>query len=86
MARFPIEARRERVIRAFERFAVRLVREGNHIGKSEVEGVIYEPTCVGHSRCLRHRLAMPHLKKSPAGVILTMSSVAGRFGYANRSP
>lgn len=32
------------------------------------------------------RLAIPHLKKSDAGVIITMSSVAGRFGYANRSP
>ena len=32
------------------------------------------------------RLAIPHLKKSSAGVIITMSSVAGRFGYANRSP
>lgn len=32
------------------------------------------------------RLAVPHLKKSAAGVIINMSSVAGRFGYANRSP
>src|SRR3954468_1580508 len=32
------------------------------------------------------RLAIPHLKKSSAGVIINMSSVAGRFGYANRSP
>jgi NAD(P)-dependent dehydrogenase (short-subunit alcohol dehydrogenase family) len=32
------------------------------------------------------RLAIPHLKKSNAGVIINMSSVAGRFGYANRSP
>jgi NAD(P)-dependent dehydrogenase (short-subunit alcohol dehydrogenase family) len=32
------------------------------------------------------RLAIPHLKKSPAGVIIIISSVAGRFGYANRSP
>jgi NAD(P)-dependent dehydrogenase (short-subunit alcohol dehydrogenase family) len=32
------------------------------------------------------RLAIPHLKKSPAGVIITMSSMAGRFGYENRSP
>jgi NAD(P)-dependent dehydrogenase (short-subunit alcohol dehydrogenase family) len=32
------------------------------------------------------RLAIPHLKKSPAGVIIIMSSFAGRFGYANRSP
>jgi len=32
------------------------------------------------------RLAIPHLKKSKAGVIINMSSVAGRFGYANRSP
>ena len=32
------------------------------------------------------RLSIPHLKKSSAGVIINMSSVAGRFGYANRSP
>jgi len=32
------------------------------------------------------RMAIPHLKKSRAGVIINMSSVAGRFGYANRSP
>lgn len=32
------------------------------------------------------RLAIPHLKKSTSGVIINMSSVAGRFGYANRSP
>lgn len=31
------------------------------------------------------RPAIPHLKKSAAGVIINMSSVAGRFGYANRS-
>lgn len=29
--------------------------------------------------------AIPHLKQSAAGVIINMSSVAGRFGYANRS-
>ncbi len=32
------------------------------------------------------RVAIPHLKKSKAGVIINMSSVAGRFGYGNRSP
>jgi NAD(P)-dependent dehydrogenase (short-subunit alcohol dehydrogenase family) len=32
------------------------------------------------------RLAIPHLKKSGAGAIINTSSVAGRFGYANRSP
>ena len=32
------------------------------------------------------RCAIPHLKKSPAGVIINMSSVAGRMGYPNRSP
>ena len=32
------------------------------------------------------RLAIPHLKQSPAGVIINMSSVAGRFGFPNRSP
>jgi NAD(P)-dependent dehydrogenase (short-subunit alcohol dehydrogenase family) len=32
------------------------------------------------------RLAIPHLKRSPAGVVIIMSSAAGRFGYPNRSP
>jgi NAD(P)-dependent dehydrogenase (short-subunit alcohol dehydrogenase family) len=32
------------------------------------------------------RSAIPFLKKSSAGVILNMSSLAGRFGYENRSP
>lgn len=32
------------------------------------------------------RLAIPYLKRSDAGVILTMSSVGGRFGYRERSP
>jgi NAD(P)-dependent dehydrogenase (short-subunit alcohol dehydrogenase family) len=32
------------------------------------------------------RLVIPYLKKSPAGVIINMSSLAGRFGYENRSP
>lgn len=32
------------------------------------------------------RLAIPHPKKSSAGVIINMSSIADRFGYANRSP
>lgn len=31
------------------------------------------------------RLAIPHLRQSRAGVIINMSSVAGRLGYANRS-
>ncbi|NEM99440.1 SDR family oxidoreductase [Pontibacter burrus] len=32
------------------------------------------------------RSAIPFLKKSSAGVIINMSSLAGRFGYENRSP
>jgi NAD(P)-dependent dehydrogenase (short-subunit alcohol dehydrogenase family) len=32
------------------------------------------------------RLAIPHLKQSKASVIINMSSVAGRFGFRNRSP
>jgi NAD(P)-dependent dehydrogenase (short-subunit alcohol dehydrogenase family) len=32
------------------------------------------------------RLSIPYLRKSPAGVILIMSSVGGRFGYPERSP
>jgi len=31
------------------------------------------------------RLAIPHLKRSPAASIVIMSSAAGRFGYPNRS-
>lgn len=32
------------------------------------------------------RHAIPHLKRSGDGAILVMSSLAGRFGYPNRSP
>jgi NAD(P)-dependent dehydrogenase (short-subunit alcohol dehydrogenase family) len=32
------------------------------------------------------RLSIPHLKQSKAGVIINMSSIAGRYGFANRSP
>jgi NAD(P)-dependent dehydrogenase (short-subunit alcohol dehydrogenase family) len=32
------------------------------------------------------RLAIPHLKRSDAGVVIIMSSVGGRFGYPERSP
>jgi NAD(P)-dependent dehydrogenase (short-subunit alcohol dehydrogenase family) len=32
------------------------------------------------------RHAIPHLKQSGNGVIVVMSSLAGRFGYPNRSP
>jgi NAD(P)-dependent dehydrogenase (short-subunit alcohol dehydrogenase family) len=32
------------------------------------------------------RLAIPHLIRSGRGVVINMSSAAGRFGYANRSP
>lgn len=32
------------------------------------------------------RLAIPHLKKSKAASIINMSSIAGRHGFANRSP
>jgi NAD(P)-dependent dehydrogenase (short-subunit alcohol dehydrogenase family) len=32
------------------------------------------------------RAAIPHLMRSAAGVVINMSSAAGRFGYPNRSP
>ena len=32
------------------------------------------------------RLAIPHLKLSKSGCIINMASIAGRFGFANRSP
>jgi NAD(P)-dependent dehydrogenase (short-subunit alcohol dehydrogenase family) len=32
------------------------------------------------------RLCIPHLKQSKAGCIVNMTSIAGRYGFANRSP
>src|SRR5471032_3185967 len=32
------------------------------------------------------RLSIPHLKQSKAGCIINMASIAGRFGFQNRSP
>jgi NAD(P)-dependent dehydrogenase (short-subunit alcohol dehydrogenase family) len=32
------------------------------------------------------RLAIPHLKQSKMGCIINMASIAGRFGFKNRSP
>ena len=32
------------------------------------------------------RLAIPHLKQSRAGCIINMASIAGRYGFSNRSP
>ena len=32
------------------------------------------------------RLAIPHLKQSKAGCIINMTSIAGRFGFDNRTP
>ena len=32
------------------------------------------------------RLAIPHLKTSKAGCIINMASIAGRYGFPNRSP
>ena len=32
------------------------------------------------------RLAIPHLKQSKAGCIINMASIAGRYGFPNRSP
>jgi NAD(P)-dependent dehydrogenase (short-subunit alcohol dehydrogenase family) len=32
------------------------------------------------------RLSIPHLKQSKSGCIINLSSIAGRFGFANRSP
>lgn len=47
------------------------------------EGVLHV-NLTGTFNVTRH--AIPHLKHSMDGVIVVMSSLAGRFGYPNRSP
>ena len=45
---------------------------------------VLQVNLTGTFNVTRHAIA--HLKRSPAGLILVMSSLAGRFGYPNRSP
>ena len=67
MARFPVDAPRERVIKAFEHLGFRLVREGNHIAmvRENPDGT-------------RTPLTMPNhrwLKRSTLRTILTQAGI-----------
>jgi predicted RNA binding protein YcfA (HicA-like mRNA interferase family) len=52
MARFPVDAPRERVIKAFEQLGFRLVREGNHIAmvRENTDGTRTPLTMPNHRR------------------------------------
>ncbi len=55
MARFPADALRERVIKAFERLGFRLVREGNHLAmvQEKPDGTRIPLTMPNHRRIKR---------------------------------
>jgi predicted RNA binding protein YcfA (HicA-like mRNA interferase family) len=58
MARFPIDVPRERVIKAFERLGVRLVREDNHIAmvRENLDGTRTPLTMPNHRTIKRSTL------------------------------
>lgn len=67
MARFPVDAPRERVIKAFERLGFRLVREGNHIAmvRENADGTRTPLTMPNHRR----------IKSSTLRTILTQAGI-----------
>jgi predicted RNA binding protein YcfA (HicA-like mRNA interferase family) len=67
MARFPVDAPRERVIKAFEHLGFRLVREGNHIAmvRENPDGTHTPLTMPNHRR----------LKRSTLRTILTQAGI-----------
>lgn len=68
MVRFPADAPRERVIKAFARLGFRLVRQGNHISmvKEEPDGTRIPLTMPAHRR----------LKGSTLRLILTQAGIS----------
>ena len=68
MARFPSDAPRERVIKAFERLGFRLVREGNHLARvqEKPDGTRIPLTMPNHRR----------IKRSTLRLILTQTGIA----------
>jgi predicted RNA binding protein YcfA (HicA-like mRNA interferase family) len=67
MARFPVDAPRDRVIQALERLGFRLVREGNHIAmaRENPEGTRTPLTMPNHRR----------IKGSTLRTILTQAGI-----------
>jgi predicted RNA binding protein YcfA (HicA-like mRNA interferase family) len=67
MTRFPIDAPRERVIKAFERLGFRLVREGNHLAmvRENPDGTRTPLTMPNH----------PRIKGSTLRTILTQTRI-----------
>jgi predicted RNA binding protein YcfA (HicA-like mRNA interferase family) len=67
MTRFPIDAPRERVIKAFERLGFQLLREGNHLAmiRANPDGTRTPLTMPNH----------PRLKGSTLRTILTQARI-----------
>ena len=67
MARFPADASRERIVRAFEHLGFRVVREGNHLAmvREESDGTRTPLTMPNHRR----------IKRSTLRLILTQTGI-----------
>ena len=66
MARFPVDASRDRVIKAFEHLGFRLVREGNHIAMVQ-----------DNTNGTRTPLTMPSHRRIKGSTLRTILTQAG---------